>query len=106
MVNMDVGFRIRQYRKAAGLSQENLADKTGLSVIAISNIERGVNYPSFDHFVAIANAIGVSADELLVGVVDNSYEHKASVLSDKLADLEHGKRLQILSVLDTLLAQS
>lgn len=60
MSNTNVGSRIRQYRKLAGLTQEDLAERTGLSVIAVSNIERGVNKPSFDNFVAIANAMGVS----------------------------------------------
>lgn len=62
MSNTNVGSRIRQYRKLAGLTQEDLAERTGLSVISVSNIERGVNKPSFDNFVAIANAMGGLGD--------------------------------------------
>ena len=35
------GTLVRQYRLALGLSQEELADRSGLSVRAIANIERG-----------------------------------------------------------------
>lgn len=36
-----VGTRLRASRKAAGLSQEELADRSGLSVRAVKNIEQG-----------------------------------------------------------------
>jgi len=103
MVNKTVGKHIRQYRRLAGLNQEDLAEMTSLSVIAISNIERGVNYPAFDNFIAIANALNVSADALLEDVIDASYEQKATVLSEMLAKADHNKRTRILKVIETLL---
>ena len=36
-----LGDLLRRYRKAAGLTQEELAERAGLSVRAIANIERG-----------------------------------------------------------------
>ncbi len=105
MVNKNIGRRVRKYRKLAGMNQEDLAEKTSLSVIAISNIERGVNYPSFHHFIAIANALNISADALLVDVINNSYEQEANALSVMLADVEPTKRIQILTIIKTLLEQ-
>jgi len=40
--DQDFGTRLRQQRLAAGLSQERLAERAGLSVRAISDLERGV----------------------------------------------------------------
>ncbi len=105
MVSNFVGQRIRQYRKKSGLSQEKLAEKTGLSVIAISNIERGVNYPAFEHFISIANALNVSADMLMIDVVDNACMQEASKLSDRLSKVNPNKRQQILAVVEMMLLE-
>ena len=98
-----LGKRIREYREKMHISQEVLSEKTGLSIVAISNIERGLNYPSFEHFIFIANALNVSADALLCDVVNESYVSKASDLSEKLKDVSPSKRNQILSMVGLLL---
>jgi transcriptional regulator with XRE-family HTH domain len=38
----EVGRRLKQIRKAAGITQEKLAEKAGLSVEYISRLERGI----------------------------------------------------------------
>jgi transcriptional regulator with XRE-family HTH domain len=40
------GKRVKQVRKAARLTQEDLAEKTGLSTEFISRLERGVLIPT------------------------------------------------------------
>ena len=39
----EIGQRIRRYRKACGLSQEALAEKTGVSATHMSHIETGAD---------------------------------------------------------------
>ena len=51
----------------------------------------------------IANALGVSADEILVDVIDKSTEITASILSQKLQALPASEQRKVLSVIDTLL---
>lgn len=51
------GKRLKQLRKERGITQEKLADMTGLSVESISNIERGVFGPKFDNLEKIAAAL-------------------------------------------------
>lgn len=58
--------RVRQSRKAAGLTQRELALKTGLSQTTISDIERGRNETSAD-IVALARALRVLAEWLADG---------------------------------------
>ena len=60
-----VGKRIRKYRRARKLTQEQLAELCDLSSNFISIIECGKKRPSLDTFVKIANALEVSADMLL-----------------------------------------
>ncbi len=60
-----IGMRIKIARIKARIMQEVLADKTGLSVVHISNIENGNAKMSLSSIVGIANALSVSVDELL-----------------------------------------
>jgi transcriptional regulator with XRE-family HTH domain len=59
-----LGRRIAELRRAAKLTQENLAEKTGYSVDFISLVERGVNAPSVEHLPDFAVALGVSLKDL------------------------------------------
>jgi transcriptional regulator with XRE-family HTH domain/tetratricopeptide (TPR) repeat protein len=57
----ELGPRLRRYREAAGLSQEELAERAGLSGRAISDIERGLRrspYPSTVRRLAVALDLG------------------------------------------------
>lgn len=63
-----IGQRIRQVRKAKGLSQGELAEKCGISMSFMGHIERGTRIMSLDTFVAVCDALGTKADELLRGV--------------------------------------
>lgn len=76
-----VGNRIRAARRAKKLTQEQLAELVNLSPSHVGVIERGVKAPNLDTFVAIANALDVSADELLRDVVNAAAPGEVSRLS-------------------------
>ena len=59
-----LGEQIKRCREKRGFTQEQLAEKIGVSIETISSIERGIKMPRLQNFVAIANQLGVSADEL------------------------------------------
>ena len=98
-----VGAKIKSLREQCNMTQEQLAEAVNLSTNHISVIERGVKTPKLDTFVDIANALGVSADEILVDVIDKSTEITASILSQKLQALPASEQRKVLSVIDTLL---
>lgn len=60
-----IGQRIRRIRKAHKLSQEELAEKVGISTTHMSHIETGNTKLSLPVFVAIAEALEVQTDSLL-----------------------------------------
>ena len=60
-----LGEAIRAKRKAVEFSQEKLAEKANLSTVFISRIERGVESPSVDNLVKIANALGITVREIV-----------------------------------------
>ena len=61
----DIGQRIRKIRKARGLSQEQLAEKVGISTTHMSHIETANTKLSLSVFVDIASALEVQTDSLL-----------------------------------------
>lgn len=98
-----VGKRIRQYRIARNMKQEDLADKTNLSVTYIGMIERGEKSPRLETFVSIVNALGVTSDALLSDVTITGYKIKDSMLSDKLDRLPYEDREMVYDLIDTVL---
>ena len=65
-----VGQRIKAAREAKNLTQEELAALVNLSTTHVSVIERGLKVTKLGTFVAIANALDISADALLIDVVN------------------------------------
>ena len=69
-----LGMRIRRARKAAGMTQADLAEKLNYSDKSISKWERGDSDPSTSNLLALAKLFGISAEELLRNV--GSPEHE------------------------------
>ncbi len=58
------GTLLRRYRVRAGLTQEQLAERAGLSARAITALERGVNRaPQRDTFRLLVDALGLADEE-------------------------------------------
>jgi transcriptional regulator with XRE-family HTH domain len=58
------GDRVRLLRVAAGLSQEELADRSGLHRTYISSVERGQRNISLANIHSIADALSIDVREL------------------------------------------
>ena len=54
--------RLRELRSQAGLTQQQLADKTDMTRDGIAQLERGRCTPSWDSVLAICSALGVSCE--------------------------------------------
>jgi transcriptional regulator with XRE-family HTH domain len=61
----EFGRRLRSARKAANLTQEDLAERVGLSRTSITNIERGRQHVPLHMLFSLATAVGVEPAELL-----------------------------------------
>lgn len=60
-----IGKRVKNARLRSQLTQEELAEKAGLSVTHMSNIETGHSKLSLPMAVALANTLHVSVNEFL-----------------------------------------
>ena len=98
-----VGQRIKTAREKKNMTQEDLAALVDISPTHVSVIERGSKIPRLDTFVAIANVLEVSADSLLVDVVDHAMKSVASELSAAIEDLPRDEKMRVLKVISALL---
>ena len=64
---MTIGENIRQARKKAGLTQRQLAEKSGVATITLQQYERGVREPKLDTIAKIARAMNLFASDLVSG---------------------------------------
>ena len=75
-----LGKRIANARKQTGITQEAPGEQLNMTRKLISVIETAINRPSLDTLVDIANALNVSADDLLV----DSLTHSASTADSEI----------------------
>ncbi|HEY3761041.1 MAG TPA: helix-turn-helix transcriptional regulator [Verrucomicrobiae bacterium] len=54
-----LGDGIRKYRKAAGLTQEKLAERIDINPVYMGQIERGYKVPTIDVLLRIAKALKI-----------------------------------------------
>lgn len=64
---MDISERIQGLRKAGGLSQEELADRLGVSRQAVSKWESGQSTPDLEKVIGLSSFFSVSTDYILKG---------------------------------------
>ena len=64
-MNIEIANRLAELRKKSGLSQEQLAEKLGLSRQAVSKWERAEASPDTDNLICLAKLYNVSLDDLL-----------------------------------------
>ena len=65
------GDRIREIREAKRLTQDQLAEKTGISKGFLSDVENGKRNVSSEYLLRIANALSASVDYLLRGTAES-----------------------------------
>lgn len=63
-----VAVVLRRCRVRRGISQENLAFQSGVTIGTLSRIERGVTSPSWPNVQALARALGLTLSEFATTV--------------------------------------
>ncbi len=78
-----LGENIRNLRKKADLTQEQLAERLGVTYQSVSRWENGTSYPDLELIPAIAGVFSVSTDALL-GIPELEKEERAKEAFDAL----------------------
>lgn len=63
-----IGRRIKTARKAAGLTQEALAEKVSLSTVYLSRIENGKVFPTLETLASLCSVLEISLAWLFSGI--------------------------------------
>lgn len=105
MIDQRIGKRIKQCRERLGLTQEQFAEKTGLTPNYISTVERGASFPRCEKLITILNGLEVSADAIFCDVLTHSVDYKASVLSEELKTLPPESQKRILQMVELMIQQ-
>ena len=66
-MNETIGNRIQKFRKEKGLTQEELAEKLGVSAQAVSKWENDASCPDISLLPQLCRILGITTDELLSG---------------------------------------
>jgi transcriptional regulator with XRE-family HTH domain len=107
---LDIGGRIRAERTKQNMSQEKLAEMAGCGTTHISHIETGNTKASIKTFIAIINALDISADELLrnhiikakhvldgelAELIDDCNDNETRIIADTIKTLKQSLRRNI-----------
>lgn len=68
---MNIADRLKELRKKAGYSQEQLAELLDISRQAVSKWESGQGNPDIENVIRLTEIYGVSADHILLGREEN-----------------------------------
>ncbi len=97
----EVGKRIMERRKKLGMTQEALAEKSGVTTQFVSYAESGKRAMRPENLMKIALALGVSTDYILTGdIIDKD----KLLLSEKLDKLTADEVRIVESIIDECIA--
>lgn len=99
---LGIGRRLRMLRKARRISLQTVADRAGLSVSLISQIERGLTSPSVRSMRLLAGAVGVPTERLFYQPEslekDNDCRYVVRTRARRVVSLEsYGMLLELVS---------
>ena len=100
MTKENIGRRIREARTKRGMTQEQLAERTDITIVYLSELERGLKLPSLTVFVSIAETLHVSTDSLLRDDLESGKEYIYDDLTRKLERLSPKQRVAVSEIID------
>ena len=92
---MDFGDKLKQYRLKEGLSQEQLAEKIGVSRQAITKWETKRGLPDVENMIILAEIFKLTLDELVLEEVKKQEEKPTVFESETVYDIDIQKHFDI-----------
>ena len=98
---MDFGMRLKEARRAAGVTQQQLADAIGLSNAAISKMEAGLTEAVLaPNLFAVADFLRVDARWLATGEGDP--QRRQDALGQELSSLPADQQLAVRAIIQSM----
>ncbi|MBK7146986.1 MAG: helix-turn-helix transcriptional regulator [Xanthomonadales bacterium] len=95
--------RLAALRKARSMTQQSLAEKTGIHVVQIRRYEAGVSQPTLDAIRKLALALNVSADALVFDEKERDPVKKLKLHFEAVAQLPPEQQETIIELIDGML---
>ena len=96
-----IGKRILERRKQLRLTQEEVADRAGVTAQTISTAELGKKALRPENIIKICSALDISTDYLLLGTIN---ERDKSILSMKVSELTPAQYRHLEDIIDSYIA--
>lgn len=104
-ISEHIGKVCQEYRLKNNLTQNEVAELTGLEPRHISQIERGLSKGSIDTLIKLCNAYKITPDVILFDLLDENIKNSISIYDEKIKKLSKRDKDSILHFIDYFLSQ-
>ena len=104
-INEHIGKVCQEYRLKNNLTQNQVAELTGLEPRHISQIERGFSKGSIDTLLKLCNAYKITPDIILFDLLDDDVKSSLSIYEEKFKKLSKKNKESILHFIDYFLSK-
>ena len=105
-INGHIGKICQEYRLKNNLTQNQVAELTGIEPRHISQIERGFSKGSIDTLIKLCNAYRITPDIILYDLLDDDIKNSISIYEEKFKKLSKRDKDSILHFIDYFLSKS
>ena len=104
-ITKHIGNKFQEYRLKNNLTQNQVAELTGLEPRHISQIERGLSKGSIDTLIKLCNAYKITPDIILYDLLDEDIKNSVSIYDEKFKKLSKSDKESILHFIDYFLSK-
>ena len=101
-INKIFGKILRDARKTKKMTQEELAERLGISLKYISRIENGNNGVKTQTLIRYMNILGITPNTIYASFITNEEAAKNVEISEKIVNLSDEKKDFINAIIDLL----
>ena len=104
-ITKHLGNKFQEYRLKNNLTQNQVAEITGLEPRHISQIERGLSKGSIDTLLKLCNAYKITPDIILYDLLDEDLKKDVSIYAENFKKLNQKDKKSILHFIDYFLSR-
>ncbi|CDE13828.1 helix-turn-helix family protein [Clostridium sp. CAG:470] len=104
-ITKHIGNKFQEYRLKNNLTQNQVAEITGLEPRHISQIERGLSKGSIDTLLKLCNAYKITPDIILYDLLDEDLKKDVSIYAENFKKLNQKDKKSILHFIDYFLSR-
>jgi transcriptional regulator with XRE-family HTH domain len=103
---LTIGKRLRQYRKKANLTQEEVSFRSGLHHTYIGQLERGEKNATIESIAKLSRAFGISLEELFKNIptADQDESNTADSCYNMILSLSEQEQLVIFDLIKNIIS--